>query len=580
MWFLYNPERLKAEVAGLEDLQTQAPWLMRVTPRLLKDLGFAIDFELVVNDEELPFSLSYPSLFPETPPSVQPRDGRHYSSHQWGTGGELCLEHRADNWDPSVTGAMMVASAYRLLSREGPATEGGVFAEPVPSAHHPSLGQELRGRRGRALLTAGFRERISALCPGFGYRCYVVNWFGPRGTWTAYVGALGSEPAPTWREEGIPEGNNRSTPGLLIRLSSLDDVRVAAQEDLERIINSVMLPEEVPDDATARFAVLADATTARFYCSVFHSGSWTAIPYRTIDVSGDSGGGRLPEHYGSMAARRVGVVGCGSLGTKVATSLARSGVGRFLLVDDDIVLPGNLVRNDLGSDSVAAHKVDALEARLRAVAPGVAVDVSRIALGGQESAGSTATVLDRLGDCDLLVDATADSRAFNFVAAVARRAGRPMIWAEVYAGGVGGFVARLRPNIEPPPHAARRQYLAWCRDQGVPWHAEGDSYEARTGGGVPLVADDGDVGVIAAHAARMAIDVLGEGEVSHFPHPAYVIGLRRGWVFEGPFDTKPLDFCADGAWQLPLSDEQSEGAVEYLAALVCKAADDVGRTDA
>ena len=42
-----------------------------------------------------------------------------------------------------------------------------------------------------------------------------------------------------------------------------------------------------------------------------------------------------------------------------------------------------------------------------------------------------------------------------------------MIWAEAYAGGVGGFVARLRHGIEPPPHAARRQYFGWCRSQGV-----------------------------------------------------------------------------------------------------------------
>jgi hypothetical protein len=26
------------------------------------------------------------------------------------------------------------------------------------------------------------------------------------------------------------------------------------------------------------------------------------------------------------------------------------------------------------------------------------------------------------------------------------------------------FVARLRPEIEPPPHAARHQYIAWWRE--------------------------------------------------------------------------------------------------------------------
>ena len=121
MWFLHNPERLKSEVAGIEVLRDETPWLMLATPRVMKSFQFAVDFDLVVNAETLPFTLAYPAFFPETPPSVLPRDGRHYSSHQWGSGGELCLEYRTDNWDPAVTGATMIESAYRLLSGEQPA---------------------------------------------------------------------------------------------------------------------------------------------------------------------------------------------------------------------------------------------------------------------------------------------------------------------------------------------------------------------------------------------------------------------------------------------------------------------------
>lgn len=152
-----------------------------------------------------------------------------------------------------------------------------------------------------------------------------------------------------------------------------------------------------------------------------------------------------------------------------------------------------------------------------------------------------------------------------------------MIWAEVYAGGIGGFVARLRPGIEPPPHAARRQYLAWCRSQGVPWHGQGDDYDAHREDGPPLIADDADVGVIAAHTSRMAIDVLVRCDTSIFPHPAYVIGLAADWVFDEPFDTRPIDFSAEGEWQLPVSGEQAGAALEYVVSLLDKA-DDADRT--
>jgi hypothetical protein len=69
--------------------------------------------------------------------------------------------------------------------------------------------------------------------------------------------------------------------------------------------------------------------------------------------------------------------------------------------------------------------------------------------------------------------------------------------------GIGGFVARLRPKAEPP----RRQYLAWCRAQGVPWHGEDRDYGARGIADVTLIGDDSDVSVIAAHTSRMAIDL-------------------------------------------------------------------------
>ena len=571
MWFLHNPERFKAELADIEVLRAETPWLILATPRVMKGLQFAVDFDMVMNAETLPFTLAYPAFFPETPPSVLPRDGRHYSSHQWGYDGELCLEYRTDNWDPAVTGAMMIESTYRLLSGEQPAQDQRAV---VPSAHQASLGQQLRSATCRAFLTSGLHNHISALRPGSGYLCNIVETLGPRRTWTAYVASIGPVSAPTWREESIPLGNSQGNPGLLVRLLSLDGVTVSEQEDLERIVASAAIHDVAPanDNATSHFTVLVDATTVQFYFSFFHEGTWKVLRYRTIDISHEIGT-RLPDSYAAMAGKTVGIVGCGSLGSKIATSLARSGVRGFVLVDDDILKPGNLARSELGAESLGAHKVDALKERLRAVAPNVTIGVWRVALGGQESSGSTATILDRLSGCDLLIDVTADSQAFNFVASVARRARRPMIWAEVYAGGIGGFVGRLRPNIEPPPHAARRQYLAWCRSQGVLWHGQGDEYDALREDGPPLIADDADVGVIAAHTARMAIDVLVRGDTSNFSHPAYVIGLAKDWVFDEPFDTRPIDFSVEGEWQLPVSGEQAGAALEYLAPLLDKTDD-------
>ena len=116
--------------------------------------------------------------------------------------------------------------------------------------------------------------------------------------------------------------------------------------------------------------------------------------------------------------------------------LVRSGARKLELFDDDILSPGNLVRNELDWRGVGAHKVKALRARLLEIAPEAKVTVQIVSLGGQESSEWTATALETLANCDLMIDATADATVFGLAAAAARFKVRPMVWGEVFGGGI------------------------------------------------------------------------------------------------------------------------------------------------
>jgi len=232
----------------------------------------------------------------------------------------------------------------------------------------------------------------------------------------------------------------------------------------------------------------------------------------------------------------------------VAASLTRAGVGKFLLIDDDILHPGNLVRHELDWRAVGAHKVEGLVDRLRHINPAVEVDARRIILGGQESAELTAATLVKLAACDLIIDATANPIVFNLCAMVCRSSKTPMLWGEVFAGGIGGLIARARPDADPLPHSARLQIAAWCEQHGSP---PGITVTTGYGGetaGTPLMADDGDVTVIAAHLSRLATDTLLHVDDSAFPQSAYLIGLRAGWIFTAPFHTFPIQYTPEGDW--------------------------------
>jgi ubiquitin-protein ligase len=311
MWWINNPGRLKSEIAALEALRDETAWLLSFTPSVLKGLQFAIEFEIEVNGEHFTFNLAYPALFPDTPPTVTPSDGRQLSGHQYGAGGEMCLEYRSDNWDPSITGAMMVESTFRLMAGERQTVNDRTM---VPSAHHSTLGQRLRGTSGRFFLTGGLHDYASALAAGQCRACRIAEVFGPKRTWTAFVYSAGPEDNPEWRESTIPCSISAGETALLLRVESLKELSINTQAALDALTEPACRAEGLPvkESATSKFTILADHESALIYFSFLKDGAWNLYPYVTIDLTTDTGG-RLPAQYVALREKKVGLIGCGSL---------------------------------------------------------------------------------------------------------------------------------------------------------------------------------------------------------------------------------------------------------------------------
>jgi hypothetical protein len=246
--------------------------------------------------------------------------------------------------------------------------------------------------------------------------------------------------------------------------------------------------------------------------------------------------------------------------------LARSGVGGFLLVDDDLFFPDNVVRHDLDWRDVGIHKADSVARRITLVNPTAACSIRKHRLGGQESSGGIESLLKSLAACDLIIDATADAKVFNYLCAAVAISKKPMVWAEVFGGGFGGLIARHRPSKERDPASMRRAIENWCADQGKvlprPAHRYGGEPDA------PAIADDADVTVIAGHAARMAIDLVIPRDPSIFPHSVYLIGLAEGWIFDQPFETRPIDVGPPATAEADDEDlETAEAEFEFVKQL-------------
>lgn len=562
-WWLANVSRVRAEQTALAQLLESVEWLSGVNWRVGDDLQLIVDFDVKHNDETFNLVMKYPSTFPDTPSMVLPRDGQRLSFHQYGSGGELCLEFRPDNWDPSVTGAMMAESAYRLLSGERP---DGNQEHAVWSAHQASIGRDARGERMRFMLDPSIVEVLAGLPAESPISISAWERLEER-TWVASLVDIGDSGA-IWSQSGLQPSHSLIAKGFAVRTTrEVDCFRANPGHFAEALVTEwPKLAEHITESPFNGFVLLGDADKWIALNLYAHEGKQTVFGYKVILTP--SAAGRLPANHAGLSQKRVAIVGCGSVGSKIATTLARSGICKFTLVDDDIFFQGNLVRNDLDARAIGQHKVDALAVRIKDIVANTAISVRRVSLGQQESAGTTESVMEELAQADLLIEATADPRAFNLMAAVARRQCKPMVWCEVFAGGIGGIIARARPEQDPIPTIARAQIRAWCDGHEVPWTTAAQAnYGAQWEQGAPLIADDADVSVIAGHTSRLALDTLTR-EQSIFPSSAYALGLTADWIFRAPFDTWPINLQPEGKWGELQDDTSKEDLKELLTSLL------------
>ncbi len=150
-----------------------------------------------------------------------------------------------------------------------------------------------------------------------------------------------------------------------------------------------------------------------------------------------------------LHTQTVGIIGLGSGGSFVAVSLAMSGVGRFVLIDNDRVEAHNVVRHVADRRDISRLKVDAVADLIRQRNP--AAEVKTIA-------GRIEDHLDLLPEMDIVI-AGVDSEHPKYVinqACIEHQ--RTAVYAGVYERGEGGDVCIIRPQ-EGPCYACWAEHL-------------------------------------------------------------------------------------------------------------------------
>ncbi len=105
---------------------------------------------------------------------------------------------------------------------------------------------------------------------------------------------------------------------------------------------------------------------------------------------------------------KVGIAGCGGIGSNVAMLLARSGVTSFVFVDFDRIELKNLNRQFFFSDQIGEYKVEALETNLKRINNKIEI----ISFSDKLTAENAVSFY---GECDILFEAVDDAKTKSFI---------------------------------------------------------------------------------------------------------------------------------------------------------------------
>ncbi|MFS0514835.1 ThiF family adenylyltransferase [Nostoc sp. UIC 10607] len=558
VWFLNDMARLQQERTAIEELKSTVNWLKGISWKL-EGSALCIDADIEAHGYLYPIQMVYPATFPANPPTVKPREqGALWSLHQYGPGGELCLEWGPDTWLPEITGSEVITSVYNLLHTENP--KGSATITIAPSRHCATIGQEMRYSTYRFLATPSLLQHLTNL-PRETAGAFSAMVLLQTDSITAFVKDMEPEGGDIWADKILPQRLEKHSVvwrGFFLRSQiQTKDLQASGIKALknavgkyETFLEDLKKALSQPDDYQI---LLIEDITGKLH--LYRLPGKRGIKFRRFDsvtLENEQPDIRLGPDVYTLSGKKVGVVGLGSVGSKIALSLARSGINHFVLVDGDVFLPGNIHRHILDWRHVGGHKVVGIEDQLMLISPAIKVSYWNLELSGQESTAAVAGALEDLSKCDLIIDATANPAAFNQLSMIAVQSKRGFLWLEVYAGGIGGMVARYRPGKEPTPPLMRAHYHAFTAGIETPPPVTSAPYTTMSRDNEPLIASDADVAVIANHASRMVLDFLSEREPSAFPYPMYLIGLKRGWIFNEPFHTIPIDIAESASPQAPI----------------------------
>lgn len=403
-------------------------------------------------DPGMELRVNFPDSFPSKPPHVLTTAAVLLKRHQRPDTREICtFGPTRGRWRANLSGTAAIDEAEGVIA----AVSGSHAAnqdylddvpEPASALYHYSTHTFMIVTPAIAAFATQMSEGSSAP-----FRVRFETWPGQttarNGPGRGIVTEIGQKTAAkveNWDEYLLPRRSSLEVSGKIVRLSAPPHLITGLQEFNAWLRGlghertdwmAFVFPEQSGDATNKRLAWLFVRSKHKLEC------------IKTFVMDGGGRAARVPG-LSSLADKTIVFIGCGSLGSKIAASLAATGVNRFGLVDFDFLEPDNAVRHESGVNLFGFAKVQALQNRLFELNPRILENtkILQMVIGGSNNMEKEEELQELLALASLVVDTTGEHGVSRFLNDICAELNVPQIYASVSNGAWGGEVVRVIPG--------------------------------------------------------------------------------------------------------------------------------------
>ena len=479
------------------------------------------------------YECKYPLSYPSAPPDIFPknRSSKWVPGHQYVRKGRFCLDIREKTWCSRLTAADIIKSLQTLLIAKcikeiTKSDKLPVYEEPEPTR----IERLLRQKMGVLPSDLSFPEDHN--CGRINY-VYQLNSETYRLIITDVFEEEGKQESTLAKQIWLEDALRTKYKGLWARVNKDQFIELIFMDDAQKILESLnkyavfaekfSVEEYFGKSSRWKFLVFTNEYPKMPFLLDYNSEKQTISKYGAYILDINQLVTRMPNkrNYEFLRKKKVSIIGCGAGGSKDAEYLVKSGVGRIVLIDDDILQTENILRHSCQLHDLSIEKVYAVKNLLRKINPFVDVQTLR------ENLDVIDTKTDELiRDSDLIIVATASNEELFNEYAFPR--GIPAIYSKVYPMGFGGEIIRIIPGLTPCfecSHYFKEVLIQEAVPDAVFPEYGTVSYDVLSDGTqIPLPALAVDSDFISLIGVKMALEVLIEKDLANLANST---SLRR-----------------------------------------------------